>query len=420
MHSYYLFCWLGLASVLLSLLNSNTREWQNTIAITAFSLIFSLALALMGYFSLLPNQASTIEMVKSFNIQDLILKGMLGPMLFAGALGINLQHLKQQRWEIFSLAMVGTCISTVLIGVLLWQIAPLFGLQLKLTYALLFGALISPTDPIAVLAIIKKLKAPEALSTQVEGESLFNDGIGLVIFISLFTLAFGDQAPTIPEVTLLFFREVFGGISYGLVLALTLHWLIRRTDDSVMVLLLTLLVPTAGYAGAEVIHVSGPLAMVVSAIYLGNITQEKLLSAEVSVTLHGFWHMVEEFLNGILFLLIGLLLVTLPFHGIDLLMMILAIPLVLACRWFSVKTVLLPFQFFKHYNPLSQKILTWGGLRGGLALAMAMSIPSREIPFHDSTIDLSEMLMVMTYAVVLFSSNYSPLSHQFSPLMPSV
>ncbi len=341
--------------------------------------------------------------VAAINFEDFLLKGILGFLLFAGGLGIKLPNLKDQKWEITLLALGATLFSTFFIGFVLYGITLLLHIQFDLVYCLLFGALISPTDPIAVLAIVKKLNAPRRISTQIEGESLFNDGFGLVIFVTLFTIAFGHEAPTIGSVTELFAREALGGIAYGFVLGLIFHYLISATNDHSMELLLTIGVPTAGYAFAEVLHVSGPLAMVVSGIMIGNWTRFIGFSKESEDHLDHFWELVDEFLNGVLFLLIGMSMLLFEFHKEDWIMMAIAIPLVLAARYMSVLLAYLGFKRYRKYNPWSVRILTWGGLRGGLALAMALSIPSGIWVVPDKLIDVKEIILVMTYAVVVFS-----------------
>ncbi len=403
MSTYHLLCLLAAVSIFIAYFNQKFSKVQNTIAITAAALVISLAVALVGQFE--PAQLKMMAGVlhSDFDFSEFLLSGILGFLLFAGALGIKLNNMKDQKWEIAVLALVATLTSTFLVGFALYGICNLIGVPLDLVYCLLFGALISPTDPIAVLAIVKKLHAPQRISTQIEGESLFNDGFGLVIFVTIFTIAFGTETPTIAGVTELFLVEAIGGIFYGILLGGLFHWLIKGTDDPYMELLLTLLVPSAGYAFAELIGVSGPLAMVMAGILIGNITREQGLTDASKVNLNHFWELVDEFLNGILFLMIGLAMLTFVFHWQDWIMMAIAIPLVLACRYISIKFCYLGLERFRIYNPMSVKILTWGGLRGGLALAMAMSIPAGVMVIPDKQIDVREILLVMTYAVVLFS-----------------
>ncbi|GMQ45399.1 sodium:proton antiporter [Vibrio sp. 10N] len=343
------------------------------------------------------------ETVADIDFEDFLLQGILGFLLFAGGLGIKLPYLKDQKWEITVLALAATLFSTFFIGFVLYGFCLLIGIDFGLIYCLLFGALISPTDPIAVLAIVKKLDAPQRISTQVEGESLFNDGFGLVIFVTLFTIAFGTEAPTVGSVTALFLQEAIGGIVYGFALGLVFHYLISSTDDHSMELLLTIGIPTAGYAFAEFLHVSGPLSMVVSGIMIGNWTRYIGFSKESEEHLDHFWELVDEFLNGVLFLLIGMSMLLFQFHQEDWIMMAISVPLVLCARYLSVALAYVGFKRYRRYNPWSVRILTWGGLRGGLALAMALSIPSGIWVIEDKLIDVKEIIMVMTYSVVVFS-----------------
>lgn len=403
MSVYYTLCFLSAAAMLIAFFNSKIGKMQTTIAITAGSMLLSLLILVAGqndWFQLTKIARTTMT---SINFEDFLLKGILGFLLFAGGLGIKLPNLKDQKWEIAVLALGSTLFSTFFIGYGLYAACHFLGIDLQLIYCLLFGALISPTDPIAVLAIVKKLNAPKRISTQIEGESLFNDGFGLVIFVTIFTIAFGQHAPTIGSVAELFVHEALGGILYGLVLGLIFHYLICATDDHSMELLLTIGVPTAGFVFADIIHVSGPLAMVVSGIMIGNWTRFIGFSKESEEHLDHFWELVDEFLNGVLFLLIGMSMLLFKFHEEDWIVMAIAIPLVLLGRYVSVAVPYVGFKRYRTYNPWSIRILTWGGLRGGLALAMALSIPSGIMVIPDKLIDVKELVLVMTYAVVVFS-----------------
>ncbi len=403
MSVYYTLCFLSAAAMLIAFINSKIIKMQTTIAITAGSMMLSILIIIAGQNDWFYLAQIATDTVTRINFESFLLKGILGFLLFAGGLGIKLPNLKEQKWEITVLALGATLFSTFFIGLVLYAFCQFIGIQLDLIYCLLFGSLISPTDPIAVLAIVKKLNAPKRISTQIEGESLFNDGFGLVIFVTLFTIAFGHETPTIGSVTVLFAQEALGGIAYGFLLGLLFHYLISATDDHSMELLLTIGIPTAGYVFADVIHVSGPLAMVVSGIMIGNWTRFIGFSKESEEHLDHFWELVDEFLNGVLFLLIGMSMLLFEFHQEDWILMAFAIPLVLCGRYLSVWISYLGFKRFRHYNRWSVRILTWGGLRGGLALAMALSIPAGVMVIPDKLIDVKELVMVMTYAVVVFS-----------------
>ena len=404
MNIYTYICFLSAIAILLGFVTSKISDKiQSTIAITASAMVGSLLLLLLGSFNWLNLDVIATETMKQIDFKSFLLNGILGFLLFAGALGIKLPVMKDQKWEIATFALFSTLASTFIVGFLIYAFANLIGLDVDLIYCLLFGALISPTDPIAVLAIIKNLRAPKRLSMQVEGESLFNDGVGLVIFTTIFAVAFGGQEPTFGGVMGLFLQEAIGGIFYGLVLGLVAHWLISSTDDGSWEILLTLTIPTAGFMLAGVLHVSGALAMVVSGIMIGNWTRKKGFSEQSQRYLDHFWEMIDHFLNSLLFFLIGfaLLLVDFTFRGF--IMMILAIPICLAARYASIW---IPFQAMKQirtYNPYSLKILTWGALRGGLSLAMALSIPQGVAFINGTDMDVKDLILLMTYAVVTFS-----------------
>ncbi|AOS96340.1 Na(+)/H(+) antiporter NhaP [Microbulbifer aggregans] len=401
MEAYYTFCFLAAISVFLGFLNQYVLRAQTTIAITAGALALSLLVIGLGKLGILELRDWADQLLPLLNLEDLLLKGMLGFLLFAGSLHIDLLMLRNQRLEIGLLAVVGTLISTFVVGALLYWLLNFLGLPVAFVYCLLFGALISPTDPIAVLAILKSLKAPEQVAIQVEGESLFNDGFGLVVFTVIYALCFEGADPSVPAVTELFAIEAIGGVVLGLLIGALFHFLICATDDHSLELLLTLVIPTAGFALANILGVSGALAMVVSGIIIGNFTREQGFSRVSQHELDHFWSITEDFLNGLLFMLVGLFLITIDFGSIDYILMAAAIVIVLLGR---VTAVNIPFFFLKRrrrYHPYSERILIWGGLRGGLALALAMSIPAGHIAIGDQ--DLRHLWVVMTYGVVVFS-----------------
>lgn len=401
MNAWYFLCLLSVVAILIAFSNQYVLKLQTTIAITTGSVIISLLL--MGFTQFYDNSItqSITTSVGSLNFNMLLLNGMLGFLLFAGALEIDLKLLKNQRWEIAIMAFFSTLISTFIVGGLCYALLHLLGWKLPFIYCLLFGSLISPTDPIAVLAIIKKMSAPEKISVQVEGESLFNDGIGLVVFTTIFAFAFSGETPTFTGVLELFLVDAIGGVLFGLVIALISHWLIRTSHDTSIELLITLCIPTAGYALANVLDISGPLAMVVSGIFIGNVTHSKGFSEKSQTTMIHFWHTVDAFLNSLLFILIGLLVVTLPVTWGQVGLGVLMIPVVLLARFISVGSMYKIFRRFREYDPHSVKILTWGGLRGGLALAMAASIPKGQFMINGT--DIHTLLVVVTYIVVIFS-----------------
>ncbi|MFC1121806.1 cation:proton antiporter [Pasteurella multocida] len=404
MNIYTYICFLSAISIFIGFVTRKLSDKiQYTIAITATSIIVSVLFLIFGHLSWFKLDIIATQVMEQLDFKSFLLNGILGFLLFAGALGIKLPVLKNQKWEITVFALFSTLASTFIIGVLLYSIAYLIGLPIDLIYCILFGALISPTDPIAVLAIIKNLKAPKRLSMQVEGESLFNDGVGLVIFTTIFAVAFGGHAPTLAGITELFLQEAVGGILFGLVIGFVAHVLISSTDDGSLEILLTLTIPTAGFMLANMLHVSGALAMVVAGILIGNWTRHTGFSKQSQLYLDHFWEMIDHFLNSLLFLLIGLALLLVDFGTQGFILLILAIPICLIGRYISVWMPFKVMQRFRSYNPYTLRILTWGGLRGGLSLAMALSIPKGMLYLEHIGMDVRDLLLVMTYAVVTFS-----------------
>ncbi len=400
---YTYICFLSALSILLGFVTHKISDKvQSTIAITAAAMIGSLLLLLLGTFGWFNLDAVATEVMEQIDFKSFLLNGILGFLLFAGSLGIKLPVLKDQKWEITIFALFSTLASTLIIGFFVYGVANLIGLQIDLIYCIVFGALISPTDPIAVLAIIKNLRAPKRLSMQVEGESLFNDGVGLVIFVTVFAVAFGGQEASFGGIMSLFLHEAIGGILFGFVLGFLAHILISSTDDGSLEILLTLTIPTAGFMFANnILHVSGALAMVVSGIMIGNWTRRSGFSEQSQRYLDHFWEMIDHFLNSLLFFLIGFAILLVDFNIYGIVMMILAIPICLASRYISLWLPYKVLQQFRTYNPYTLRIMSWGGLRGGLALAMALSIPAKTA--YANGIDVKDLILVMTYSVVMFS-----------------
>lgn len=401
---YAYICFLSAFAILLGFITSKISDKvQSTIAITASAMVCSILVWILGSLGLFKINTIATNVMEQIDFKSFLLNGILGFLLFAGSLGVKLPILKDQKWEIATFALFSTLTSTFLIGGAIYLIANLIGLPIDFIYCVVFGALISPTDPIAVLAIIKNLRAPKRLSMQVEGESLFNDGVGLVIFVTVFAVAFGGQEASFTGIMGLFLHEAIGGILFGFVLGFIAHILISSTDDGSMEILLTLTIPTAGFMFANnVLAVSGALAMVVSGIMIGNWTRRSGFSEQSQRYLDHFWEMIDHFLNSLLFFLIGFALLLVDFNIYGIILMIVAIPVCLAARYFSLWMPYRLMQQVRTYNPYTLKIMTWGGLRGGLALAMALSIPAKTA-FVGNGIDVKEIILVMTYSVVMFS-----------------
>ncbi len=381
-------------AILVGYVNCRFIKMPTTIAIMVSSLLVSFILLVIGEFGHATIEMKVAQILSSLDFHELLMNGMLSFLLFAGSLTVDLTDLMNKRWEIGILASIGTIASAVLIGFLTYYMLHWAGVEIGLIYCMLFGALISPTDPIAVLAIFRELDAPRNLSIFLEGESLFNDGVGIVIFLTIYQLAFMGGHFSIHSVLVLFLRQAFGGIGYGLLIGFIAFKLIKPIDNHKWEILITIMVATGGYAIAEVLDISGPLAMVVAGIFIGNYGRKNHMSARSRENMDNFWEVIDELLNALLFLLIGFELLIVHMTGSKVFVSLLAIPLVLAVRFICVA---LPMSFFKkrkQYYPHMVKLMTWGGLRGGLAVALALSLPNGS---------QRELILSMTYFVVVFA-----------------
>ena len=381
-------------AVMLSYLNARFVKMQTTTAVMTGSLILSLLLLLIGRLHFLDLVHPLSHLLRQIDFHALLLDGMLSFLLFAGALTIDINQLRRFKWEIGVLASIATLASALIIGFGSFYLLSWLNFSIPLVYCLLFGALISPTDPIAVLAMFKELKAPDGLDTCVAGESLFNDGVGIVIFLSLYEVAFSGNPITFSAVSSLFLHEAVGGILYGLGLGLLAYWLIKPIDNHKIEILTTLAVATGGYALAQAMNISGPLAMVVAGIFIGNNGHNFNMSKRTRENLDNFWELIDEILNVILFVLIGLELLVINLNTKTLLAGLLGIGLVLGTRFLTVGIPISLFKLKKRYKPYTIRILVWGGLRGGLAVALALALPSG--PERD-------VILTLTYAVVVFT-----------------
>lgn len=339
------------------------------------------------------------DIVTSVDFKTLLLDGILSFLLFAGALHVNIDELAKEKWSVFLFATLGVLISTFIVGGLTYGAARSIDLQLPFLHALLFGALISPTDPIAVLAILKKTKIAKTLQVKIEGESLFNDGIGVVVFAGILILAEMGGHPAESslgvEIGKLFLEEAIGGLLYGGLLGYIGYQSIKSVRENPQLsVMLSLAIVMGGYALASLIHVSGPLAMVVAGIVIGNKINVGANKGPTRKMLNEIWEVLDDVFNGILFVLIGLAIHLLKFDLDSLILGVLAIVIVLIARFVSV---LLPYTLLKHSenSPLKTvTVLTWGGLRGGISIALALSLADNSS---------SEIILYITYSVVLFS-----------------
>ena len=339
------------------------------------------------------------DIIVNADFKTLLLDGILSFMLFAGALHVNIGVLAKEKKSILLFATISVLISTFIVGGLVFYTAKLVGLELPFIHALLFGSLISPTDPIAVMAILKKANIAKSLGIKIEGESLFNDGIGVVVFSGILLLATAtgnhDQAEISKEIGALFLEEAVGGVVYGLVIGfIGLQFIKSLKDNPHLSVMISLAIVMGGYAGASMLHVSGPLAMVVAGLYVGNKINISDNKSDVQKALNEFWEILDDVFNGILFVLIGLAMHLLEFNKSYLLLGIIAIIIVLFAR---VVSVFLPYSLLKHKESKPIKtiaILSWGGLRGGISIALALSL---------SDALSGELILYITYVIVLFS-----------------
>ena len=375
-----------------SYLNHRYIKLPVTIGLMAIALAMSLVLLFLGKLGYgIESQARSF--VQSIDFGEALLHGMLSFLLFAGALHVNLEDLLEQKWFIGTLACGGVLVSTAIVGSLTYLGLEWLGHPVPLIAAFLFGALISPTDPIAVLGILKKANAPKRLEIKITGESLFNDGVGVAVFLVLLAMAESGRV-TPGDVGWLLLQEAVGGILLGLVLGYGAYLMLKSIDQHNVEILITLALVMGGYAVADVLHTSGPIAVVVAGLLIGNQGRHLAMSDTTREYLDTFWELIDELLNAILFVLIGLEVLVLSFRDEYLFAGLLAIPLVLFARFISVS---LPVQLFRLFEDLTNRatlILTWGGLRGGISVAMALSLPAS--PYRDA-------IVTMTYIVVVFS-----------------
>ena len=380
-------------SAIFSFLNHRFIKLPTTIGLMLIGLITSLALVVIGNF--IPAvETWAVEFLHSIKFDQTLLHGMLSVLLFAGALHVNINDLRSQYRIIFLLATVGVVFSTFLVGTISWLLFGLLGFEISYLYCLLFGALISPTDPIAVLGILKSAGVPKSLETKIIGESLFNDGVGVVVFLVLLSIVTGGDEIGFSSIASLFIKETGGGVVLGLLSGMFAYWLLKQVDNYQVEVLITLALATGGYALAEALHLSAPIAIVVAGLLIGNRGRSLAMSDQTTEHLDSFWELLDEIMNAVLFLLIGLEVLILDITPMKLAAAGMAVPLILFCRFTSVSVPVVLLSKFRGFSPHVIKILTWGGLRGGISVALALSLPVGET---------REILLPVTYGVVAFS-----------------
>lgn len=375
-----------------AVINDKYIKLHRTIGVMLIALIMSLLIIGARHIGLLREDVMT-HIIANFNFDETLIQGMLGALLFAGAINIRAEDIRPRLVVITVLAIAGVLISTLIVGYLIYFAAMLLDMHIPLMYCLTFGALISPTDPIAVLAILRSIGVSKGLDMDVCGESLFNDGIGLVAFTFFFSLAVNNESMSAVEVSTFFVRSVGGGIILGALCGYLACKLIGMVDDDHIEIMLTVALVFGSFQLAEYLHVSPAIAIVIVGLVFANMS-EKVMTEPARATLYTFWSVIDEVLNTVLFVLVGIISLLIPVDGPRILLAVIAIAVVLFGRWVSVLAPVALLKRRYYFSPRSVRILTWGGLRGGLSIAMVLSLPeSRE----------KEIILIMTYAVVVFS-----------------
>ena len=394
MDLFHIFSLILALSALFAYLNKRYLNLPSAISLMVAGIFLSLIILVISYFS--PGTYDLAhELLSKLNFSELLLEFMLSFLLFAGALHTNLEKLSKSKWPILSFATIGVMISTFLVGGALYGLLNLVGMPVDFIYCLLFGALISPTDPIAVMGILKRAKIPDSLKIKITGESLFNDGVGVVVFLSIFEIAQqGNQDVESSFVVKLLVQEILGGCALGVLLGYLGLQSMKRIDHYQTEVLITLAIVMAGYSIASILHLSGPLAMVLAGLMIGNTGKQTAMSELTIDYIDKFWEMVDEIFNAALFVFIGLELIIIPFNIKYVLIGVGATILVLLARYISIAMPSYLLGFQKTFAQNAIKIMTWGGLRGGISIALALSLTANME---------RDLIVVITYTVVLFS-----------------
>jgi len=382
-------------SAIFGYVNLRVFKLPNTIGLTLITILFTLGVFALSYYDDTLLKAERF-IISKIDFKVVLLDIMLSFLLFAGALHTDVQKLKEQRWPVLVFATFGVLVSTFLIGLALFYLLMALGLQVKFINCLLFGALISPTDPIAVLGILKKAGAPKKLEIKIVGESLFNDGVGVVVFLTIFGLASGSEAGfSLTSILELFVVEVCGGLLLGLILGWLTYYFLKKIDDYNIEVIITLATVMTGTIIATHLHVSAPLAMVVAGLMIGgNKTRKHAMSKLTEDYVDKFWELIDILLNTILFVLIGMEMLVLEFNTIYIYAGLLAIPICLACRYTSLIIPVKLFQKRLNFVPNTTLIMTWGGLRGAISIALALGLTESM---------QRDLFLVVTYIIVIFS-----------------
>ena len=392
---FFIITILVVLSAVFGYINVRFLKLPNSIGLMLITIVFTFGVFALSYFDSTLLDAERF-IIKQIDFKSVLLDIMLSFLLFAGSLHTNFEQLKVQRWPVLVFSTFGVLVSAFLVGASVFLILQLIGLDINFIYCLLFGALISPTDPIAVLGILKKAGVPKKLEAKIVGESLFNDGVGVVIFLTIFQVALlGTGEIEAFDVFKLFGKEVFGGILLGAVLGWVTYRLMKSINDYDIEVIITLAAVMGGTVIAHKWHLSAPLAMVTAGLVVGNDTVRGTAMSEITESyVDKFWELIDILLNTILFVLIGMEILVLTFKTEYILAGLIAVPVVLLCRYLSL---LLPISLFKKkldFVPKTNLIMTWGGLRGGISIALALGLTEAM---------QRDLFLVITYVVVVFS-----------------
>lgn len=381
-------------SALFAYINYRLFKLPTTIGIMIISLVFSVVLVLAEKFGFSQGIFYAKELIGQVDFNEALMQGMLSWLLFAGALHVNLSELIDKRIIIGLLASFGVVLSTFIVGAGSWLLLSTMGLEIPFIYCLLFGSLISPTDPVAVMGVLKTAGATKSLETKIAGESLFNDGVAIVVFLVIFGIAVNGDPPEISHIVALFAQEALGGAVFGLVTGWLVLQMLKRVDNYQVEVLLTLALVGGGSTAAGLLHISAPIAVVVAGLIIGNQGRRNAMSATTRRNLDTFWELLDEILNAVLFLMIGLEVMILTFHKEYLIAGFLLALFVLFARFVAVSIPVSILKLKTDFHPHVVKILTWGGLRGGISVALALSIPAG--PERD-------IIVAVTYIIVVCS-----------------
>ena len=391
---------LSISSILLTVsaifayINYRYIKLPTTIGIMVVSLVFSVALVVLSKFGFVAGIDAAQSLVRQVDFNEALMKGMLSFLLFAGALHVDLSALLDNKWVVGLLASVGVIASTFMVGIVSYFVLGLLGFDIRFIYCLLFGALISPTDPVAVMGVLKRAGANKSLETKIAGESLFNDGVAVVVFLVIFGIAVNGNPVSVEHIGLLFAQEALGGAVFGFIIGWVALYMLKRVDDYHVEVLITLALVAGGATAAGMLHTSAPIAVVVAGLMIGNQGRRDAMSNTTREHIDTFWELVDEILNAVLFLLIGLEIMLTTFGGKELAAGLIMAVLVLCARFIAVSVPVTLLRLKKTFHPHVIKILTWGGLRGGISVALALSIP--EGPERD-------IIVAVTYIIVVIS-----------------